>query len=270
MNNQTGLHPEPSDSWFAGQFEHSLEPGCALVEDTSAEDVRDAGLAAWLQQHRGAEPVAECAACVSEWALYQTYEGAARASVGAARRSLEERAVSSIVEQLTGSQAEWALAGVPMKSSATPRGRLLRFSLRPGAIPGWQKFAAAAVVLLGVALVLPWLTGPPRLGDPAPSDVLRGSLIEGLAPSAELAAAPLALRCAPADGAARYRFRLTTGDEELILEEEAIEPRLSLLPIAGSLQPFVRYVWTVVALDDAGNQIASSPPTQFEIRPEAR
>jgi hypothetical protein len=98
--------------------------------------------------------------------------------------------------------------------------------------------------------------------------VLRGGFVEPLAPIGEVASVPTELRWEPRPGAASYRVRLRTVDDELLWEGTFAAPPARLPEgVAGRLKPAVAYSWSVEALDGRGARLAGSEPVRFRVRP---
>ena len=252
---------------LVGIFEHSHLPGeCAADADSTAAR-RD--LATRLE----VDPPPRCPACLAERGMHHTFERAATPSTRWLRRLGEERKVARVAERLRSDLADTARLGIQLApaggpASAAPAGARSVAAERGRPAPRlWAPLAAAAALLLLVGLLVPLLMAPPRLGDPADGDVLRSAVIEGLAPDAELAEAPLALRCDDVPGAAGYRFRIETGDGTVVVEQTTSSPRLELAELRGALRPFVRYTWSVVAVAEDGDEMARSAPVHFLIAP---
>jgi hypothetical protein len=119
--------------------------------------------------------------------------------------------------------------------------------------------AAAAAVLL--ALALPAMRTERSLpGDP---DAVRGSRLETIAPSGEIAG-PLEFRwMSPFDGV-RYVVAVTDASGNHIATRESETARMIAdAPLDATLRPGVRYRWTVSAVGAGGDVIAASAPREF-------
>ena len=131
------------------------------------------------------------------------------------------------------------------------------------------RFAAAAMLVIGLGLGYRAFQSGPELPDPGTGGVMRGSEVEAVAPVGDLAEIPAELRWVVIDGAASYRVRITAVDGSVLWESTASAPPVHLpADVAGRLHRAVVYTWSVEALDPSGARLASSEPVQFKARPE--
>lgn len=256
--------------------------GCRVV--LLLEDSEEAFVEALLERPRGS---IDCPACLAERELVDSFHRAARPSTYQARfddeqpmvRRLSESVAASLRDELaepvrstesverTGS----GIAGVePHPGSRRTRPRRRQEKSPPSRASSWQLIAAAAAVLTVVALGLMVSTREPQLTAPVTDDVLRSASIAGLSPSAEVAELPIALRCEAVAGASLYVFRVTTGDGSVVFDRSSRSPRVEFGPARSLFEPYVRYSWTVAALNAEGEEIARSAEAHFEVRPSRR
>lgn len=97
--------------------------------------------------------------------------------------------------------------------------------------------------------------------------MVRGGVIEELAPAGELTEPPETLSWEPVAGAESYRIELLAVDDRVLWEGEAAAPPAPLPHAVMPLSSAVAYGWRVEAIDREGRVIATSARTTFRIRP---
>jgi hypothetical protein len=259
--NGNGPRPTPRtlEEWLRSAYEGCPPPEAFLEEETAALDP--------AARRRLDEHVERCPACAAERELAQLFDAGPEAA------GVRPEDVSFVVAQLAaasplGPQAEPAPAsGRVIPFAPAPSGRS-QLSPRSRRSPWPARLAAAAVVILAAGLFLQRQLAPPSLPAPPVAGVLRGGVVEPLAPVGEVASVPVELAWEPRPGAAAYRVRLRTFDDELLWEETVAAPPARLpAAVAGRLTPAVAYFWSVEALDAKGARLAGSEAVRFQVRP---
>jgi hypothetical protein len=195
---------------------------------------------------------AACPVCAAELELARAFEPAA-ADAG------EAAAIEGVVATLSGP----AIPGRVLEF----RGRRER---RPGSAtsPAWLRWAAAALVVvgLGVALQTARQALPPEIAGPVDGDVVRGGELAVIAPVGEVAAVPGELAFESAAGAARYRVELVDVAGATLWSAEAAASPVRLDESARALlRPHATYAWRVVALAADGAELARTAPVEFSL-----
>lgn len=245
-------------------------PDCPPLERLAAAAFEELEPA---ESARVLEHAAGCAACAVEIELARGF----RAEPTDARRNGDAAEVDRIVARLRAATAS-PVAG----SAEATDGRVLRFEKKARPHTGttaagtvaWQRWAAAALLVLGVGLFYRGSRDllPPDPVDPIGprgGDVVRGGLRLD-APRGEVVGAPHALAWSAHEGAVRYRWEIldVAGDPIAAGETAASSAALDAAQRA-SLRPRTRYGWRVAALDAAGAELASSETVEFFVRPPA-
>jgi len=194
---------------------------------------------------------ASCPACGAELALAASFA--------------DEDIGSVAVEEVVGRLRATAPAA---RVIAFPRARR-----EARALPAWTRWAAAALVVLGLGLVWQALRPalPPGLTGPGGPDVLRGGEIEVVAPVGEVASVPAELAWRAVPGAARYRIELLDVAGESLGRGETAATSFPLpAELAARLHVRASYAWQVVALAADGRELARSERVEITIGPPAR
>lgn len=195
---------------------------------------------------------AACPACAAELELARAFDPAA-ADAG------EAAEIEGVVATLVGRR--------------TP-GRVLEFrgrrERRAGSAtsPAWLRWAAAALVVLGLGVALQTVRRalPPEIAGPVDGDVVRGGELSAIAPVGELAEAPGELVFESAAGAARYRVELLDVAGATLWSTEAPASPARLDEAARALlRPRATYAWRVVALAADGAELARTAPVEFSL-----
>lgn len=200
---------------------------------------------------------ASCASCAAELELASAFDGSARTG----DEEGEIAWVEGRVDVAVGRAAEPApLARVlPMRKKSSA----------PTSAPAWTRWAAAALVVLGLAVALRW--NAVRLAPPLPDgpsiDVVRSGELLLESPIGELPAAPERFEWRPVPGATNYSVEVRDVAGDLLFSADAPGPALALTPEHGAqIESHVSYTWTVIARDAAGAELARSAPAIFRFR----
>jgi hypothetical protein len=249
----------PLEEWLRAAYADP-EAGCPPPEAflEAEAGALDAGARRRLDEHAD-----RCPACAAERDLARGFEA------GHAAGDVRPEDVAFVVAQLE--------AASPVRPAAAPgnRGNVVPFpaarprqALPPGRSSWLARLAAAAVVLLVTGLFLRDYFPAPSLPDVPEHSVVRGGVLETVAPVGEVAAAPAELRWVPRQGAAVYLVSLETVDDLVLWEERVAAPPARLpAEVAAGLKPAVTYIWSVQALDAQGARLARSDPERFRVRP---
>jgi len=206
------------------------------------------------------EHVSECRECRAEYDLASVWESNAT-------DDFDESEVADIVTRLEHASPVRADERRPR---ATARAHGLtrfndRFGWRSGA-PAWRLLAGATALL--VLTVVSWPRPPvlPTAHDSAP----RGSAVRIFSPQDDIGVAPSRFVWDRHSLAAEYRLQLLSVDDSVLWEGVTVDSSLNLPATVGArLEPMVRYIWKVDALNEAGDPIAASEPQSFRIVPLA-
>jgi hypothetical protein len=193
-----------------------------------------------------------CPACGAELAL----------ATGFAEESgLSADAVERVVERL--------------RATSPAGGRVIAFPAARAdgarhAVPRWTRWAAAALVVVGVGFL--WQASrtalPPELAGPGGTDVVRGGEIEVEAPVGEVTGVPAELSWRPVAGAVVYRVELLDVAGDPLGGGETAATRFELpASLAEKLRPRARYGWRVTALDAGQHELARSAVVEISILP---
>jgi len=165
-----------------------------------------------------------------------------------------------------------------LRAAGPGAGRVLAFPApraagARSAAPVWARWAAAALVVLGVGFL--WQASrtalPPEITGPGTIDVVRGGEIEVDAPVGEVIGVPGALSWRPVAGAALYRVELLDVAGDPLGGGETVATRFELDPaLAGRLRERARYAWRVSALDASGRELARSAVVEISILPVSK
>jgi hypothetical protein len=222
------------------------------------------------ERRRLDEHAEQCPACAAERDLARLFDAAPAAA------GVRPEEVAAVVGRISlpggagAAKAKEAEGGrvVPFPSRPRPVSVPSEGTVKARPARSWMRWAAAAVLVVGLGLMLQLLRPvAPPLPDPEMGGV-RGGRIELLAPLGEVATAPAALRWAPVEGAAAYRVRLLAVDDEVLWEARATGPSVALpTEVAARLQGAVTYRWTVEALAADGSLLATGEPGDFRLPP---
>ena len=134
----------------------------------------------------------------------------------------------------------------------------------------WAWAGAAAMAVLAIAVFVQ--TRPPGLpgGLGGGPPIVRSGRLEIVEPTGDLAAPPESLRVEPWEGAVRYRFEVREVDRTLIWSAEAGQPQIDLPErVRGQAAPGRTLLWSAVALDGSGGDLAETQAVPFRVQTEA-
>lgn len=207
---------------------------------------------------------AACPACSAELEL-------ARAFDGAARNEGEASEISWIDGHVDVAAGRKAASGAAPMARVLPMRRPAKRSSTAGPSPAWTRYAAAALVLVGLGVAVRWnaTPRPPALPDGPLSDVVRGGEITLDSPVGELPAEPSQFAWRPVAGATSYRLEVRDVAGDLLFSGESREPAFGAPADLGALlESRVAYSWLVIARDAAGAELARSSPAIFRFEAE--
>lgn len=145
------------------------------------------------------------------------------------------------------------------RGPARPRRRILGLAL------------AAAAVLAVAALALPWgrwSVPPPVPAAPSAELPVRGAVIGTLEPEGAIPSRPDRLAWETVTGAAAYEVTLKRPDGEVLWNDRVGGTEAVLPPgVKGTIEDFVVYSWTVIAMNDNGRTLGRSRWIRFQVRP---
>ncbi len=223
---------------------------------------------------------AGCSACAAELALAGAFDAAAKGPA-------EAQEIAWVAAQLQPPAATSSLASpapqlarvLPMAPHAAKRARRSGTVREATGMPLWNRWAAAALVVIGLGFAFEWahrslapaLPGRP---DALSSDIVRSGEVRLDAPVGVLSASgaeqlpPFAWRAVA--GAASYRIELRDVGGDLLWQgESATTTLLAPAELRAKVETFVTYRWNVTALDASASALAHSAAASFRIEPPA-
>jgi hypothetical protein len=215
-----------------------------------------------------------CATCSAELAL----AGAFDATPASAAEAQEIAWVAARIQLPTAAKEGAAppLARVlPIAPHAAKHARLAR-SARGGAeMSLWNRWAAAALVVVGLGVAFEWahrtigsvpaLPGGSGNLDP---DVVRGGSILLESPVGRQTQRVTEFSWRPVPGATSYRIQIRDGAGEAVWQGLTPTARLATPPeLAARLETYVTYAWSVTAFDGVESAVGHSPSVSFVIEP---
>lgn len=222
---------------------------------------------------------AECPACGGELALAGAFDATPKSPA-------EAEEIAWVAAQLRGPAAGSLAAEVapppqlarvlPMAPHAAKRARLARQS---AGTPLWSRWAAAALLVVGLGIAFEWghrsfAPALPDRPDVYSPDVVRSGEVRLLAPAGVLDVAgvdalpPFSWR--PVAGAVSYRVELRDVADELLWQGISTGTTLAAPPeLLAQLATLVTYRWNVTAFDAAQSDIGHSPAASFRVEPPA-
>lgn len=251
-------------------------PGCPpLAELLDAKLAADASpRSAELRAH-----AVGCAACAAELALVGAFDATPRSAAEAqeiawvAAQLQPLAAVAPAPAPAPAPKPEMARV-LPMAPHAAKRAKLARQMREPSL---WSRWAAAALVVVGLGLVFEWghrsfAPALPDRPDALSPDVVRSGEVRLDAPVGVVEVAgiaelpPFAWR--PVAGAASYRLEVRDVADELVWQGSSRAAELAAPPeLRAKLQTLVTYRWSITALDAAQSAIGHSAAATFRVEP---
>ncbi|MEZ5313738.1 MAG: hypothetical protein R2862_08865 [Thermoanaerobaculia bacterium] len=213
---------------------------------------------ATAEQRQLLEHAGGCASCAAEIDLAGGFDAKPRSEAEAA----ELAEVSRILEARRGTAAPVSQGAriLPMRERRIPASRVA---------PHWSRWAAAAMILLGIGLALR-LGGPgapPALPGVSASGIVRGSDLVLEAPLGELAGRPDRFVWQAVQSATRYRVEIRDALGEPLWSGESTGTELGLPQEASPrIESMVSYQWTVIAYDGEDKVVARATPATFRFR----
>ncbi len=168
---------------------------------------------------------------------------------------------------------------LPMSEMRAKRSRAAR---QPGEMSLWNRWAAAALVVVGLGFAFEWAhrslaPALPDRSDASISDVVRSGEVLLDSPFGVVAATtaagveqlpPFSWRAVA--GAASYRLEVRDVAGDLLWQGSSTTTALAAPPdLLAKLETLVTYRWNVTALDAAASAVAHSAPASFRIEPPA-
>ncbi|MEO8197056.1 MAG: hypothetical protein ABI689_10065 [Thermoanaerobaculia bacterium] len=226
--------------------------------------------AAELRAHAG-----ECSACAAELTLARAFDAAPKSAEEAqdiawVAAQLQLPAAASAVAALTPQLARV----LPMAPHAAKRARLAR---QAAGTPLWTRWAAAALVIVGLGLVFEWghrsfAPALPDRSDALSSDVVRSGEVRldspvGVVEVVGMDSLPT-FAWRPVTGAASYRIDVRDVADDLLWQGSVVAPSLVAPPeLRAKLETLVTYRWHVTAFDAAQSAIGHSATATFRVEP---
>jgi hypothetical protein len=225
---------------------------------------------------------ATCPACGAELALAGAFEASPRSAVEAeeiawvAARMSPPRASDRAAGPAEGATPQ---TGAPPMARVIPMDRHRERSRRrsSGEPSLWSRWAAAALIVVGLGFAFEWAHrtigrgGPPALspgGTSLDPDVVRGGAILLESPLGRQSEAVREFTWRPGEGAAAYRVEIRDLAGDLVWQGLSPAPRLATPPdLAAKLETYVAYAWTVTALDASQSPLGQSQSARFTIEP---
>lgn len=216
---------------------------------------------------------AGCSGCAAELALAGAFDATPRSAAEAQEIAWVAAQLQPLPAKAPAPEPPMARV-LPMAPHAAKRAKLARQMREPSL---WSRWAAAALVIVGLGLVFEWghRSFAPALPDRADAlspDVVRSGEVRLDAPVGVVEVAgiaelpPFAWR--PVAGAASYRLEVRDVAGDLIWQGTATGATLAVPgELAAKLATLVTYRWNVTALDAAQSAIGHSAPASFRIEP---
>lgn len=216
---------------------------------------------------------ARCSACAAEIELAEAFDAAPRN----ASEAEEIARVADQLNELKGTPAALRLpAAVPQMARvlpmATMRSAREQRSRRQAETPLWSRWAAAALVVIGLGFAFEWAhrSLSPALPNAPDADVVRSGEVLLDSPVGKLTGTLSEFSWRAVAGAVIYRVELRDVAGDLVWQGVSKTTTLSAPPeLLAKLETFVSYRWNVTALDASSSAVAHSSPASFRIEPPA-
>ena len=216
---------------------------------------------------------AGCPACAAELELAQAFAAAPRSAA-------EAEEIAWVADQVNLSRVVPDAPQMARILAMEPaRERRSKRALGKSEMPLWSRWAAAALVVMGLGLTFEWghrnfAPALPDASDSFRSDVVRSGevLLDSPVGMLPLAGAgdlpPFAWRAVA--GAASYRVEMRDVAGDLLWQGDSLTTTLTAPPeLRAKLETFVTYRWDVTAIDASASALAHSVPASFRIEPPA-
>lgn len=243
-----------------------------------------AGGAAGARAEELRSHAAVCLACSAELELASGFDDRAKSPA-------ETQEIAWVVEQLATPERKATSAPTASQPTLAPQmGRVLpmaeharrkrsRLSRGSREMSLWNRWAAAALVLVGMGVAFEWAhrsfaPALPGRGEGAMSDVVRSGELRldspvGVVAGADAASLP-AFVWRPLAGARSYRVEVRDVAGDLLWQGVSDTATLAPPPdLRSKLETLVTYRWSVTALDDAAGAVGRSAAESFRIEPRA-
>ncbi|MEO7974101.1 MAG: hypothetical protein ABIU84_11000, partial [Thermoanaerobaculia bacterium] len=158
---------------------------------------------------------------------------------------------------------------------AAKRARKAKSARGAGEMSLWNRWAAAALIVVGLGVAFEWahrtigsspqLPGGPNIVD---SDVVRGGALLLESPVGRQTQSVKAFTWRALAGATSYRVEVRDVAGELVWQGLAATSRLETpSELAAQLQTYVSYSWSVTAFDAAQSAVGHSQSARFAVEP---
>ena len=213
---------------------------------------------------------AGCFACSAEVDLAAAFDAAPR-------NAFEAEEIALVARQLNLASASPRLpAATPQMARVLPLAALRssreQRSRRPAETPLWSRWAAAALVVIGLGFAFEWAhrSLSPALPNAPDADVVRSGEVLLDSPVGKLTGTLPGFSWRAVAGAVSYRVELRDVAGDLVWQGVSKTTTLSAPPeLLAKLETFVSYHWNVTALDASSSAVAHSSPASFRIEPPA-
>ncbi len=262
----------------------ALLPGAGCPPLAELVDAHFAGTATPAAEALGAHAAA-CPACAAELALAGAFDASPHSDAEAQEIAWVAGHVQLPVSPTTATPAPMAPTP-PQMARVLPmsemRAKRLRAARQPGEMSLWNRWAAAALVVIGLGFAFEWAhrslaPALPDRSEAAISDVVRSGEVLLESPFGVVAATtttgveqlpPFVWRAVA--GAASYRVEVRDVAGDLLWQGSSTATTLAAPPdLLAKLETLVTYRWNVTALDAAASAVAHSAPASFRVEPPA-
>ncbi len=213
---------------------------------------------------------ASCFTCAAELELARAFDAAPRNTAEAAEiaRVASELKLPSAPQESAAAAPQLARV-LPMAAMRSAREQRSR---RQAESPLWSRWAAAALVVVGLGFAFEWAhrSLSPALPNAPDADVVRSGEVLLDAPVGKLTGTLSGFSWRAVAGAVSYRVELRDVAGDLVWQGVSTTTTLSAPPeLLTKLETFVSYRWNVTALDASSSAVAHSSPARFRLEPPA-
>lgn len=269
----------------------ALLPGAGCPPLAELADAHFAGTATPAAEALRAHAAA-CSACAAELALAAAFDASPRSDAEAQEIAWVAGQVQLPISPTTATPATPAPTPAPVPPAepqmarvlpiSEMRAKRLRAARQPGEMSLWNRWAAAALVVIGLGFAFEWAhrnlaPALPDRSEAAISDVVRSGEVLLESPFGIVTATtttgveqlpPFVWRAVA--GAASYRVEVRDVAGDLLWQGSSTATTLAAPPdLLAKLETLVTYRWTVTALDAAASAVAHSVPASFRLEPPA-